>query len=872
MDGLTSIRSSYVRYKESTQKLVRWLVTTVSTVAEPTDDGASTLEAAAKARRKGGKGKRSKKGPEVSGRPTGEPVISIRNFIDYSKLIAEQAEKHKIPEGVFSLFESVIQARRMVASFYRQLDTSPDVEAKNESHLNFIRVLEEAFEILGGSKWREEIAATRAARKTQSSHVPNNAEDGSALHMSNRFAELEVEDQDLGYEEAEDEAPTKAEAGNEWISGLVPKPGSSKSSKKVKPKKFSLASYKISEDLSEGEELSFAVWCFFVDMNSIRQYLKAVWNQVRKDNIDLVTASVVSSTAVRMVGQLEAALQLSFPRLKEYPDLLRALLTELPVQKVKRLLDLLDFCLFFPVHSLCAYRHRLFKEMPEMSSCNMKEISDLADSCGLNGRVVHTSIAQAEKISDEATFLGQYLFKLMICTEYADRSKPRGEPRLGMSAFHMDFENFVHMGALKTRLVFSVQLLVDIHNAIVVKSRTKYQFPMTYKFVKSQQVRLGREISIINELNGPAGTKRTFSMFIKWCDNWIVFGKCEPKIGKEEVAFPKLKTHLLSDNPWHLGLVYAEVSSQLFSMASYHSALSLPSMLHLYNFLLHVNSLVPEIENLKPIPILELLCEAFVQHVFQGSRPTQNFATRFVITSRKELSPFASDAHRRNKNSAPTPKQLERLALPAVMTTQHSVIENSYQLSGETYTWIEKALQPTQPSAAGSSQNTKKGKGKQSSILASLSPAQLLDKLCETLWQENNGAMPLGRVDMLRIREVSLEVKAAVYQKVRRDFVSSWGQRYPDRISDEEAIDMTPSILDIERHSHHKEAQKRIIRGTKEVFEGIFRGKSIEKYFAKMPMARKKGWRAWEKEVLGEKVGPENGDGASSPMPPLVPS
>ncbi|KAF8424711.1 hypothetical protein EV426DRAFT_89441 [Tirmania nivea] len=846
MNEITSIRSSYVRYKESTQKLVRWLVTNVASIPSVLrEDNSQEHSQASPAKPKRKSGTRSKKGKKAADASTGlpgDPVISIRNFTEYATIIANQSNDVPIPEGVYSLFESVIHARRMVASFYRQLDTSPDVEAKNESHLNFIRVLEEAFDILGGSLWREKSAEEQEAARKAGKPVPQGKDEGSgtALHMSNRFAELEVEDRDLGVDEDEEEQPDSKES-NEWISHLVNKPGTRvKKDKQGKPGKISLSSYKISEDLSAKEEISFAVWCFFIDMNSIRQYLKAIWNQVRKDNIDVVTAAVVTSVAVEMIMQLEANLQLSFPQLKDYPSLMRALLTELPIHKIKRVLELLDFCLFFPVHTVCGFRHRVFKQMPKMESRNLKEIAEIADQCGLNGRTFHTSVAQAEKIEDEADFLDQYLFKLMMATENADRTKPPDDPRLGMSAFHRDFEEFLHLGKLKTRLVFSIQLLLDIRNLLLPAHREKkLQFAHAVKYVRTQQGNLNREIKKIEERNGPVSLRKSLQMFVSHIDNWIEFGKFQPSGEWSTITFPDMRKNFLSENPWHLGLVYAEVSVQLFAMASYHSSISLPSMLHLYNFLLHVESVVPGVENLKPIPLLELLCEAFGKHVFQGARPAKNFSARFAVSARKEISTFASDAHRRVRTVTPTSKQLERLTLPSIMSTLHAVVADHYKLHGQAYSWIEKAVE-----ASTGSEGVPPRKGNRTTgALNSLSPAQLLDRICQALWVDFNGSVPIGRVDMLRIRELSYRVRGSVYNKIRGHFTTRAGQRNPLTLKDGPEFDLTHSILEIERYAHNRGVQRKIINGTKEVFADTFESIKMEKYFAKMPYSRTKGWK-----------------------------
>lgn len=273
-------------------------------------------------------------------------------------------------------------------------------------------------------------------------------------------------------------------------------------------------------------------------------------------------------------------------------------------------------------------------------------------------------------------------------------------------------------------------------------------------------------------------------------------------------------------------------------MASYHSSLSLPSMLHLYNFLLHVESIVPGLENIKPIPLLELLCEAFGKHVFQGSRPTKNFSARFAVSSRKEISTFASDAHRRLKTMAPTPKQLEKLALPPIMSTLHAVVADHYKLHGQAYSWIEKTVQPIVTTTAHmevSTTATSKRLGEKR-LLQSLSPAQLLDKISEALWVDFNGPVPIGRVDMLKIRELSYRVRSSVYIKVRADFGSRQFKEGPD-------FDLTQSILEIEKYAYRPEIQKKIINGTRDVFVSIFEGLEMERFFAKMPHARTKGWR-----------------------------
>lgn len=88
-------------------------------------------------------------------------------------------------------------------------------------------------------------------------------------------------------EELETPSAAPGKKANEWIADIVNKPSPGKGKKSKAPQQAGIV-----EDLNAAEEASFAVWCFFVDVNSMRTYLKAVWSKVGKGTIDLVTASV----------------------------------------------------------------------------------------------------------------------------------------------------------------------------------------------------------------------------------------------------------------------------------------------------------------------------------------------------------------------------------------------------------------------------------------------------------------------------------------------------------------------------------------------------------------------------------------------------
>lgn len=132
------------------------------------------------------------------------------------------------------------------------------------------------------------------------------------------------------------------------------------------------------------------------------------------------------------------------------------------------------------------------------------------------------------------------------------------------------------------------------------------------------------------------------------------------------------------------------VSVQMFRVASGTASFSFITFLHLYNFLLHISSVVVGAKNLAINPLLELLCDAFGQQIFSGQRPVANFRKRLALSSYRDVSTLISDRdHRKSTGSKRIP--VEKLALPSVVSTLHAVVADEYKLKGRAYDWIEKS-------------------------------------------------------------------------------------------------------------------------------------------------------------------------------------
>lgn len=148
-----------------------------------------------------------------------------------------------------------------------------------------------------------------------------------------------------------------------------------------------------------------------------------------------------------------------------------------------------------------------------------------------------------------------------MATEYADRSKQPIDPRLGDSAFNRTFYNYIRTGRMYTRLVLSLQLLLDCRVQLGKRlDKRKYRYSYALQFIENQQSVIGDSIARL-QLSHRGGTDviaRTLTMLGKTMDDWKGFATFKPSGKYESIKFPNVKEDFLSENPWHLGLVYAE--------------------------------------------------------------------------------------------------------------------------------------------------------------------------------------------------------------------------------------------------------------------------------------------------------------------------
>lgn len=151
-------RGTYQQYKKNTSTLIRWIVTTASTLTAPLASKPSN---------------ENLKHKNKAAKPTGYEIanaipseISTSKLVSLSTLVAEA--KQPVPDAIYALFDSVIVARTAAHDIWKAFSIShpdPEIEKSNEGHWTFIVALQSAFDTLGGDVWRRRHEREQGARK-----------------------------------------------------------------------------------------------------------------------------------------------------------------------------------------------------------------------------------------------------------------------------------------------------------------------------------------------------------------------------------------------------------------------------------------------------------------------------------------------------------------------------------------------------------------------------------------------------------------------------------------------------------------------------------------------------------------------------------
>ncbi|KAI1028818.1 hypothetical protein LB503_002684 [Fusarium chuoi] len=284
----------YLSYKRDTKYLLYWMINVSNRLLRSTDGEAQSA---------------------ASVNTTGQTTVN--GLISMATLISQH--KEPVPNVIYRLFESIIQARSLVSTTFQELmgpDSDEELKRSNESHRHFINTLRSAFKILGGEEWEKTGATTT-----------DDTKDVEQILFANKFQELSVYKGESSDEEDDVAQPLSPVAARKV--SRKPKGKGKKARKYKKPKKgkkqdtqdsatneIPIESIRIIEDSGEVglvTDYLLAVYSTVKEWAALRAYNQSLWKEVAYEGLNSAVAGAVSNLTISMVKRTNAAIFVDFP-------------------------------------------------------------------------------------------------------------------------------------------------------------------------------------------------------------------------------------------------------------------------------------------------------------------------------------------------------------------------------------------------------------------------------------------------------------------------------------------------------------------------------------------------------------------------------
>ena len=297
---------SHKHYKEDTNQVVTWLAETAQKFGHPLK--VETPATRPSGRLKGKARKKARENAMVEGTETINSAVrytvTVNEFTDLAHHITNQKPTVKVPFIIVGLLRRAIALRKHCADWFLKKATTEEGMIDNSKHWHFIGVLERVLHILEPNS----VSASKvSAHQTKIGEKLELDSDKSV----NIYDVLYIDDNDSGSTEVTTVTPQKTAS--------CPKVSS--------PPRRTVYEMEITE-----EDAYFALFCFFDDLNQLRDYLFELWRDYDDGKLNLMSVSVTTNMAINLVRRTEQDLIATFPILKSFDEisnLLDALLHEI---------------------------------------------------------------------------------------------------------------------------------------------------------------------------------------------------------------------------------------------------------------------------------------------------------------------------------------------------------------------------------------------------------------------------------------------------------------------------------------------------------------------------------------------------------------
>ena len=217
-------------------------------------------------------------------KPSIKYTITTRQVLEQAEYITHYAgpPKIEVPSKIIAVVERAIAARQRFREWYQRIEV--EVNEPLDGHAHFIEVLQEALTMLKPAV-------------SSSSKNPSGVQEPSTQDLSNRFGALKIHHTD--------DTLTAATISDELArsqQGTPKKPSKERDTNDI---------YEAIVD--EMLDHAFSVFCFFEDLHQIQEYLQETWTRYKSNDLDLISATLTTNSALALVQRLEKDLLESLP-------------------------------------------------------------------------------------------------------------------------------------------------------------------------------------------------------------------------------------------------------------------------------------------------------------------------------------------------------------------------------------------------------------------------------------------------------------------------------------------------------------------------------------------------------------------------------
>jgi hypothetical protein len=299
---------TYKRYKADTNRVTAWLTKTaqaftptveVAAVGPSRPRGGHRLKGAAR------KEAQARKAAAVAATQTQN--VSVNGLLESAQLIADHQPAIKVPDVILGLLQSAISLRKQCAYWFEtKLTQEGALPTDLGTHSHFIEVLERIRQILAPNSAPKASDKGRTERGAQnmSSDTTGVGQD-IRPEQFNQFDVLFPGEDELKETVVEPEPTVTAQS----ITRLADVSSTSTD-----------AAYELNRT---DEEVYFAIFCFFRDLDRLRDFLRDLWLDYKAGLSDLITVSVTTNTALELVQRAEQNFLATLPELESSENILR---------------------------------------------------------------------------------------------------------------------------------------------------------------------------------------------------------------------------------------------------------------------------------------------------------------------------------------------------------------------------------------------------------------------------------------------------------------------------------------------------------------------------------------------------------------------